>query len=176
MPLSSTYFRALIRLALSQAKTNADIITPINTARAKLCIKIVINVTTSITNISFLGILVKDLKLAHSKVPMATIIITPVSAAIGNNSITGAPNKMMAKIVNAATIPDNLALEPDDKFTHVCAIMGQPPIPKKKPLAILAVPCAKHSRLLFPFVPVISSTKFRVNKPSVNPTAAIIKP
>ncbi len=170
------YFLARMRFALSQANTKAEIITPIKTAKAKLCKKIVINVTTSITKISCFGILVKALKLAHSKVPMATIIITPVKAAIGNNSITGAPTRIITKIVKAAMIPDNRALEPEDKLTKVWAIIGQPPIPKKKPLAIFAVPCAKHSLLLFPFVPVISSTKFKVNKPSVKPTAAIINP
>jgi hypothetical protein len=37
--------------------------------------------------ISDLGILLKVFKLAHSKVPMATIIISPVRAAIGKTSI-----------------------------------------------------------------------------------------
>ena len=32
-------------------------------------------------------------------------------------------------MVKAEIIPDNLALEPADKFTRVCAIIGQPPIP-----------------------------------------------
>jgi hypothetical protein len=34
------------------------------------------------------------LKLIHSNVPIATIIITPTKAAIGNSSTTGAPNKI----------------------------------------------------------------------------------
>ena len=116
----------------------------------------------------------KILRLAHSKVPAATIIMTPVSAAIGNLPMTGAPTRMMTKMVKAATIPESLARDPAERFTKVCAIIGQPPIPKKNPFRILAPPCATHSRLEFPFVPVISSTKFRVNSPSVNPTAAII--
>ena len=36
---------------------------------------------------------------------------------------------MMVKIVKAATIPESLAREPEDKFTKVWAIIGQPPIP-----------------------------------------------
>ena len=46
---------------------------------------------------------------------------------------------------------------------------------KKKPFKIFELPCAIHSLLLFPLVPVISSTRFKVNKPSVNPTVDIIK-
>ena len=77
-------------------------------------------------------------------------------------------------MVNEAIIPDKRAREPADKFTKVCAIIGQPPIPKKKPFKIFALPCAIHSLFPSPFVSVISSTKFKVSKPSVNPTAAII--
>ncbi len=129
-----------MRLALSQAKTKAEIITPIKTAKARLCIKIVIKATKTPTKISCLGILLIIRKLIHSKVPMATINITPTKAAIGNFSITGAPNNTIQRIVKAATIPDKRALEPADKFTKVCAIMGQPPIPKKNPFKILALP------------------------------------
>ena len=115
------------------------------------------------------------LKLAHSNVPIATIIITPTKAAIGNLPITGAPYKMISKMVNAATIPDNRALEPAERLTKVWAIIGQPPIPKKNPFKILALPCAIHSLFPFPLVAVISSTRFKVNNPSVKPTDAIIK-
>ncbi len=110
---------ARILLALSQAKTKAEIITPIKTAKAKLCNTIVINATTIPTKISCFGILLMILKLAHSNVPIATIIITPTKAAIGNCSIIGAPNKIIPSIVNAAIIPDNRALEPAERFTKV---------------------------------------------------------
>ena len=135
--------------------------------------KTVTKVTVIITKTSDFGILLKVFKLAHSKVPMATIIITPVSAAMGNFPIMGAPTRIMSNMVNEAMIPESRALEPAERLTKVCAIMGQPPIPKKKPLAIFAVPCAIHSLLLLPFVDVISSTRFNVNKPSVKPTPAI---
>ena len=126
---TSLYFLALILFALSQANTKAEMITPINTAKAKLCKTTVIKVTKIITKISDLGILLKALKLAHSKVPIATITITPTKAAIGTSSITGAPNRIIRRIVSAAIIPDNRALEPADKLTKVCAIIGHPPIP-----------------------------------------------
>ena len=127
-------------MALSQAKTKAEIITPIKTAKAKLCNKIVITATSIPTNISCFGILLIILKLIHSKVPIATITITPTRAAIGNCSIIGAPNKIITRIVSAATIPDKRAREPAERFTNVCAIMGQPPIPKKNPFSTLAPP------------------------------------
>jgi hypothetical protein len=68
-----------MRLALP-CKTNAEMITPIKTANAKLCNKIVIMATKTPTNISCLGILF--IILNHSNVPIATIIIT-TKAAIG---------------------------------------------------------------------------------------------
>ena len=52
--------------------------------------------------------------------------------------------------------------------------MAQPPMPPKKPVTILAPPCAKHSRLVSPLVSVNSSIKFRVIKDSIKPIAANI--
>jgi hypothetical protein len=49
-------------------------------------------------------------KLIHSNVPIATITITPTRAAIGNFSITGAPNRIMINMVNAATSQINALL------------------------------------------------------------------
>jgi hypothetical protein len=50
--------------------------------------------------------------------------------------------------------------------------MGHPHS-EEKPFKILALPWAIHSLLPFPLVPVISSTKFIVSNPSVNPEAII---
>ncbi|MNR51222.1 hypothetical protein D3C85_1708650 [compost metagenome] len=58
-------------------------------------------------------------KLIHSKVPMATMIITPVKAAIGTFSIMGAPKRMIIKIVSAAMMPDKRALAPEERLTRV---------------------------------------------------------
>ena len=41
-------------------------------------------------------------------------------------------------------------------------IMAHPPIPPKKPVMRLAVPCPRHSRVLFPRVSVNSSIRVRV--------------
>jgi hypothetical protein len=67
--------------------------------------------TKTPTNISCLGILLIILKLIHSNVPIATIIITPTKAAMVEFTI-GAPNKIITRIAKAATIPDRRALEP----------------------------------------------------------------
>ncbi|MNL25519.1 hypothetical protein D3C87_1470040 [compost metagenome] len=80
----------------------------------------------------------------------------------------------MIKIVSAATMPESLALDPAERLTRVWAIIGQPPIPKKNPFNMFAPPWAMHSRFPLPFVPVISSTRFSVSSPSVNPTEAMI--
>ena len=108
-----------MRFALSQAKTKAEMITPIKTARAKLCRMTVIAATNNNTKISCLGILFMIRKLTHSKVPIATIIITPTKAAIGNSPIMGAPNKIITRIVKEATIPDKRARDPAERLTKV---------------------------------------------------------
>ena len=100
----------------------------------------VIKVTKTITITSELGIFLKVLKLAHSKVPIATINIKPTRAAIGSCSIKLLPNIINTKSITAAVIPDNLALAPEDVLIKLCPIIAQPPIPDKKPEKILAIP------------------------------------
>jgi hypothetical protein len=48
------------------------------------------------------------------------------------------------------------------------------PMPPKKPVVILATPCAMHSLLPLPLVSVISSTTVRVTKLSIKPTNAMM--
>ena len=115
-------------------------ITPTNTAKAKLCRNTVINETNTITTTSCVGICPKVLKLAHSNVPMATITITPVNAAIGNCSIIGAPYIMNISNNSDATIPDNRCLAPEDILINDCPIIAHPPIPENKPVTKFAVP------------------------------------
>ncbi len=114
--------------------------TPTRTAKARLWRKIVTKVTKTITNTSDLGILLKVFKLAHSKVPTETIIISPVRAAMGIFSIKLAPNMMKTKSITEATIPESLALAPLDVFIRLCPIMAQPPMPENNPDKILAAP------------------------------------
>jgi hypothetical protein len=47
-------------------------------------------------------------------------------------------------------------------LTNVCAIIGQPPI-QKKPFKILGTSLCNTFSISLTFVPVISSTKFKVN-------------
>ena len=149
---------------------------PVRTATAKLCVMMVMAVTKMMMKTSVFGILFKILKLDHLKVKNATTIITPVSAAIGIFSIIGAAIRIIIRIARAAITPETLLLEPALRFTRVCAIIGQPPIPEKKPFRMLEAPCARLSLEPFPLVSVISSTRFRVKSPSVSPTAATIAP
>src|SRR5690625_6893978 len=95
-------------MALSQAKTSAAMITPINTAKAKFFRKTVTKVTKTMTKISDLGYLLKVLKLAHSKVPIATIIINPVNAAMGTCPIKLLPNITNTNNINTASIHYNI--------------------------------------------------------------------
>ena len=72
----------------------------------------VTKVTNTITNTSDFGILLKVFKLAHSKVPTETMIISPVNAAMGIFSIKLAPNIINTNSITEATIPESLALAP----------------------------------------------------------------
>ena len=97
-------------------------------------------VTMNMRKISFFGILVMVLKLAHSNVPIATMIIKPVKAAMGTCSIKADPNTIKTNNITEATIPESLALAPEDTLIKLCPIMAQPPIPEKKPDVMLAIP------------------------------------
>ena len=52
--------------------------------------------------------------------------------------------------------------------------MAHPPIPPKKPVTLLATPCARHSWRVPPFLFVSSPTKLSVSKLSIKPIAARI--
>lgn len=73
---------------------------------------------------------------------------------------------------NAATIPDNFVLHPDLILMIDCPIIASPPIPHKKPLITLAIPCARYSLFIYHFVSVISSITLSVSVASVNHTRA----
>ena len=64
------------------------------------------------TKISCFGILLMMRTLIHSNVPIDTMIISPVSAAIGIFSIRLLPYIIKNKSMTEAIIPDNLALAP----------------------------------------------------------------
>ena len=159
-------------MAFFHANESAEMIMPTSTAKARLCQMMVIAVTTIITSTSCKGILFRILKLFHLKVKNETTIITPVSAAIGINSITGAATSTIKIMASAATTPATRLRAPALILTSVCAIMGQPPMPVKKPFRMLDAPCARLSREPLPLVSVISSTKLSVSSPSVKPTTA----
>ena len=140
MPSSSICFLALILFALSHANTSAAIMTPTTTAKAKLCRNTVTKVTITITKISDFGILLNEPKLAHSKVPMATMIIKPVRAAMGTFSMKLEPNIINTSNITEATIPESRARAPLETLIKLWPIMAQPPIPENIPESILAAP------------------------------------
>jgi len=78
-----------------------------------------ISATRTITKTSVFGILLNIFRLAHSNVPMATIIIKPVSAAMGKRSIKPAPNMIKTSSITDATMPDSRALAPDEIFIRL---------------------------------------------------------
>ena len=62
-----------------------------------------------------------------------------------------------------------------DTFTLIIVwpIMAQPPMPPKKPVTMLAMPCPIDSRVLQEWVSVMSSTSLAVINDSISPTSAI---
>ena len=100
--------------------------------------------------------------------------ITPVSAAMGICSIAGAANKIKNSKNKAAIIPAIRVLPPDSTFIIDWPIIAHPPIPPKNPVARLAHPCATHSLDAPPRWPVISPTRFKVNRLSIKPIDASI--
>ena len=163
-----------MRFAFSHANTSAEMMTPISTASARLCSSTVMPATKKPTRLSRVGILPIALILAHSKVPMATIIISPVRAAIGIFSMYSAPNMMNTSSITEATMPDRRARAPEEMLMRLWPIMAQPPMPEKNPVTTLARPCAIASLLLLPRVSVISSMRFSVSRLSIRPTPATI--
>src|SRR5690554_309177 len=129
--------------------------------------------TITITSTSTKGTFLKILKLAHSKVPTATINITPTKAAMGICSIHEDPYRINIIKLTEATMPDSRNPPPELTLMILWPIIAQPPIPPKKPVVILATPWAKHSLLPLPLESVISSTTDKVSRLSSRPTMAI---
>ncbi len=149
--------------------------TPTRTARARLWRMAVTSVTVTITKISDFGILLKVRRLAHSKVPTATMIITPVSAAMGSNSMRLAPYMTNMSRATAATMPLSRARAPEEILIRLWPSIAQPPMPEKKPERMLATPWATASLFPRPRVSVISSIMLRVRRLSMSPTPAITR-
>ena len=149
--------------------------TPLITAKARLWVITVMAETMMITKASVFGIFLRIRMLDHSNVPKTTMNMTPDSAAKGICSIKLLAKRMKMSRNYPADIPDNRPLPPERILIMLWPIMAHPPIPPKKPVITLAVPCPRHSRVLLPRVSVNSSIKVRVINDSINPTAARMK-
>ena len=148
--------------------------TPTTTAIAKSWITVT-PVTRMITNASSLGILNRSFKEGQAKVPITTIIMIPVRAAMGILSISADKNTINTNSAIAAEKPDNRPLPPESIFIIVWPIIAHPPIALKNPQTKFASPCPTHSRLGLPSVSVISSTKVNVSRLSINPMPAMVR-
>ena len=87
--------------------------TPMSTASARLCSTAVTPVTKTMMSTSEVGIRRKVRREAHSNVPMATMIMRPVRAAIGSFSMSGAPKRMKTSSMTEATMPLRRARAPE---------------------------------------------------------------
>ena len=160
-------------LACSQANTSAETITPTTTAIARSVATVTADTSIS-TRASLRGTLPSTRKLLHSKVPMTTMNITPMSAARGICSISEYATRINSNKLRAAVIPESRPRPPEFTLIMLWPIMAQPPMPPKNPVAVLAMPCATHSLLPRPLLSVISSTSRSVNRDSIRPIAARI--
>ena len=100
--------------------------------------------------------------------------ITPTSAASGICSMSGEANRMKLSRNSAAATPATRVRPPDFTLIIDWPIIAQPPMPPKKPVSTLAQPCAMHSWLAPPRLPVISPTRLSVSSDSISPIAARI--
>ena len=96
----------------AKQKPRAEIITPTNTATARSSIT-VITETMMITDTSSFGTLFQTRKLAHSKVAIATINITPTNTAIGTTAMISPSTSIKDKRKIAAKKEDSRALAPE---------------------------------------------------------------
>ena len=128
-----------INLACSQANTNADIITPTTTAKAKSVAIVTADTVTKISA-SLIGTLPIIRKLDHSKVPITTINITPISAASGICSISAEPTRINSNKKTAALMPDSRPRPPELTLIMLWPSIAQPPMPPKSPVTVLATP------------------------------------
>ena len=130
---------ALMCFACCHAKITADRITPTITAIARSK-NTVIKATDIPTIVSAGGILPIKRKLDHSKVPITTMNITPISTATGICSINAEPTNIKESRNNAAEIPESRPRPPDFILMILCPTMAQPPMPPKNPVIVFATP------------------------------------
>ena len=108
----------------------------------------------------------------QSKVAMDTKIITATRAAIGMIATTGPRATTRTSSSAPDRNVDSRVRAPDFTLIMVWPIIAQPPMPPKRPEAMLAMPRPQDSRVLFDPVSVTSSTSLAVIRDSMSPTKA----
>ena len=131
-------------------------------------------VTSTSTQPSVLGIWVSLLKLVQSKISITSVSITPTRAARGMASMSALPASTKSVMQAAQVSPDTRLRPPDLTLMTDWAIIPQPPIVPKRPLAMFAAPWPMHSVCVSVRRPVISSTSCWVRSVSMRPTAATL--
>ena len=145
--------------------------TPTTTAMARSSMTVT-NVTTMITSASARGTISMLLMECQAKVPITTMNITPVKAAMGIISIKRPANRIKHSRNSAAVMPARRLRPPDFTLIIDWPIIAHPPIPPKNPVTTFAAPCARHSCEAPPFWSVMSPTRFKVSRLSIRPIAA----
>ncbi len=105
-------------------------------------------------------------------VPTETMIMMATSAGIGMMATRPPRTTIMTSRKTPAENDDSRPRPPDFTLMTDCPIMAQPAMPPMNPVAVLATPCATHSRFLSLGVSVSSSTICAVISDSSRPTAA----
>mmetsp|Transcript_4088 Transcript_4088/g.10973 ORF Transcript_4088/g.10973 Transcript_4088/m.10973 type:complete len:253 (-) Transcript_4088:313-1071(-) len=132
----------------------------------------VISITTITTTESVQLTFKNSLNVPQAKVLTAIRMRTPMTPATGMISTSGANTVAQSMSVKPAVTPDRRPLPPLLTFNSEGPSKAQPPCVPKSEARMFPAPCAKHSRLIEPLVPVIWSTRACVMRLSSRPTSA----
>ena len=162
--------------ATRRANNTMAVSTPIATPMARLWLSRVENTVTSMTVVSLSGIFrsVEGFTECQLKEPTATMIMMPVSAAMGI-SPTMSPKLTTSTSKNTpASSVDKRVRAPEARvLISVWPIIAHPPMPPNTPVTMFAIPWPQLSRVLSEWTSVMSSTNFAVSRDSSNPTKAM---
>src|SRR5699024_6242170 len=160
-------------LEIFVAKNNALNMTPTMTPRARLLVNRTMMTVRIMTNASVLGAFIVYLNEPQSNVPMETMTMMPARIGIGICT-TQSPRTIIRNIRNAPAVNvDRRVVAPDLTLITDCPIIAHPPMPPKKPVMKLAMPCPRDSLFLLLNESVALSTILAVSRLSTSPTTAM---
>ena len=168
----------MTKWATRRAKATIATSTPTITPRARLCVHTVTATVESITRVSGRGIRarVEGRTECQSNVAHDTKIMMATRAAIGMTATTSPRvTTRSSRKIPARKVEMRVRAPEARTLIIVWPIIAHPPIPPKKPVTMLAAPCAQDSRVLFERVSVMSSTSLAVISDSSRPTSAMVR-